>query len=121
MNPSDEIIIEGLRIDGVIGVYEFERTHVQPMVFDLALSVAIDVAAASDELPDTIDYAAVVSALREFVVGRHDQLLEKLARECCDFLAHRFRASRVRLRVVKPQAAQALGCAAVGVQLQRVY
>lgn len=117
----DEIFIEGLRVDCVIGVYAHERDAPQPLWFDLRLRFDADTSAASDALDDTIDYASVVAALRSYVPTRSDQLLEKLAADCCRFLADRFRPSRIQLQINKPQAAHALGCERVGVRLSRDY
>lgn len=121
MIAVDEIFIEGLRVDCVIGVYAHERDAPQPLQFDLRLRFDADTSAASDTLDDTIDYASVVAALRGFVPTRSDQLLEKLAVDCCRFLADRFQPSRIELQINKPQAAHALGCDRVGVRLSRDY
>jgi len=117
----DEIFIEGLRVDCLIGVYDHERDAPQPLQFDLRLRFDADARAASDALDDTIDYASVVDALRSVVSTRSDQLLETLAAACCRFLADRFRPSRIELQINKPQAAHALGCERVGVRLRRDY
>ncbi len=121
MADFGDIIIRGLRIDGLVGVYDFERKLQQPMLFDLVLSYNASAPASSDSLDDAIDYAAVVKALRGFVQSRSDQLLEKLAEDCCNFLAQQFQPVRIVLKVEKPMAADALGCAAVGFQLERQY
>lgn len=121
MSDMGEIIIEGLRVDALVGAYDFEREARQPLHFDLVLSYYASVPASSDRLCDAIDYAVVVTALRGFVQSRSDQLLEKLAADCCDFLAQQFRPVRIRLKVNKPMAADALGCATVGVRLERQY
>lgn len=117
----DEIVIDGLAIDSLVGVYPHERHAAQPLVFDLRLSFDASASARSDGLPDTIDYASVVAALRGFVQTRSDQLLEKLASDCCAFISETFRPQRICLQINKPHAAQALGCARVGVRLCRDY
>lgn len=116
-----EIVIEGLRVDALVGAYDFEREAKQPLYFDLVLSYHANAPASSDKLCDAIDYALVVAALRGFVQSRSDQLLEKLAVDCCDFLAKQFRLVKICLTVNKPMAAEALGCATVGVRLERKY
>jgi len=116
-----EIVIEGLRVDALVGAYDFEREAKQPLYFDLVLSYYANAPASSDKLCDAIDYALVVAVLRGFVQSRSDQLLEKLAVDCCDFLAKQFRLVKICLTVNKPMAAEALGCATVGVRLERKY
>ncbi len=106
MTERDQIIIEGLRIDSLIGVYAHERERPQPLVFDVALGVDLRAPGRSDQLADTLDYATIVAVLRDFVAERSDQLLERLAEDCCALLAARFRPRWIRLHVRKPEAAR---------------
>ena len=116
----DTIHIEGLRVDALVGVHPHEREGRQPLLFDLELAFDNRVAAASDEVADALDYAAVCEAVREHVQGREDQLLETLLETLAGALLARFPAARrLRLRVHKPEAARALGCAGVGVSIER--
>ena len=76
--------------------------------------------AASDDVADALDYAAVCEAVREHVEAREDQLLETLLETLAADLMQRFPAAlRLRLRVHKPEAARSLGCAGVGVSITR--
>lgn len=118
MNRSGEIFIQGLSIDALIGVCDSERTQRQPLVFDVVLGCELETAGASDRLADSIDYAEVTAVIREFVESRADLLLERLAFELCNLLLARFGPSRVELRVSKPEAAKALGCADVGLRVR---
>lgn len=116
----DSIHIEGLRVDALVGVHDFEREGRQPLLFDLELAFDNRPPAASDDVADALDYAAVCEAVREHVAGRSDQLLETLLESLADTLLARFPAARrLRLRVHKPVAARALGCAGVGVSIIR--
>ena len=49
----DRILIEGLKVDTCIGVYEWERKIKQTLVFDLELYTDIRAAAADDDLSKT--------------------------------------------------------------------
>ena len=116
----DTIHIEGLRVDALVGVHPHEREGRQPLLFDLALTFDNRVAAASDDVADALDYAAVCEAVRAHVEGRQDQLLETLLETLAAELMQLFpEAQRLRLRVHKPEAARALGCADVGVSIVR--
>lgn len=117
----DTVFIEELRVDAVIGVYAWERALSQPLLIGARLGYDNRVVATSAALADTVDYAAVVQALRQHVAGRADELLETLAESCCDMLAEHFRPSSIELSIDKPMAALLLGCARVGVRLQRSY
>ena len=118
MIAMDFVCIEELRVDAVIGAYAWERELRQPLLIGARLGYDNRAVAA---LSAAIDYASVVQALREHVAGRTDQLLETLAESCCTLLAERFHPRTIELRIDKPMAAAALGCARVGVCLQRDY
>ena len=116
----DTIHIEGLRVDALVGVHAHEREGRQPLLFDLALAFDNRVPAASDDVADALDYAAVCEAVRDHVEGRADQLLETLLETLAADLMERFPAAQgLRLRVHKPEAARSLGCTGVGVSIVR--
>jgi len=114
----DIVCIEDLRVDTVIGAYAWERELRQPLLIGARLGYDNRSVAT---LGTAIDYASVVQALREHVAGRTDELLETLAESCCTLLAERFHPHSIELRIDKPLAAAALGCARVGVCVQRDY
>lgn len=113
----DKVIIEGLRIDTFIGVYAWEKSVKQTLLLDLELSCDLQKAAATDQVFDTLDYAAVVDAIVAFTSARHFQLLEALADNLAKFLLDKFSVQHIKLSLRKPGAiAQA---AVVGVQIER--
>ncbi len=115
----DRIFVEGLAVEAVVGVYDHERDAPQPLVLSVWLDCDID---ARDELAGTIDYAAVVEALKTFVTQRRDGLLETLAEACVAMLHRRFpKAREIELHIDKPDAAKHLGCARVGVEIRRAF
>ncbi len=118
MIAMDFVCVEALRVDTVIGAYPWERELRQPLL--LSLRLGFDNRAVT-ALSTAIDYASVVQTLREHVAARTDQLLETLAESCCTLLAERFRPRSIELRIDKPMAAAALGCASVGISVHRTY
>jgi len=52
----DIIFIRDLRIDTVIGIYDWERSIKQTVRLDLELATDIARAAASDRIEDTLNY-----------------------------------------------------------------
>lgn len=118
MIVMDFVCIEDLRVDTVIGAYAWERELHQPLVLGLRLGYDNR---AVDELSVAIDYASVAQVLREHVAARTDQLLETLAESCCTLLSERFHPRSIELRIDKPMAAAAIGCARVGICVQRDY
>ena len=52
----DIVFLKELRIETVIGVYDWEREIKQTVVLDLEMSADVAKAAASDHIDDTLDY-----------------------------------------------------------------
>lgn len=117
----DQVYIDELRVDAVIGVYAWERALRQPLLLTLAIGYDNRAAAASGALADSFDYAAIATALREWAAAWQGELLEVFAEEACVLLHERFGARDIDLRIAKPLAAQNLGCARVGVRVRRTF
>jgi dihydroneopterin aldolase len=100
----DIVFIRELRIDTVIGIYDWEREIRQTVVFDLEMGADIARAAASDAIEDTLDYKAVSKRLVEFVQGSEFQLVETLAERCAAILQEEFQVPWVRLTLNKEGA-----------------
>ena len=115
----DRILIEGLQVEAVVGVYAHERDAAQPLLLEIELAYDNTRACARDDVADTLDYAAVCDTVRAFVAGRAPQLLETLAEALAAHLLERFDTPRVRVRIRKPLAAQALGATSVSIEIVR--
>ena len=74
----DIIFIEALRVDTVIGVYDWERRIRQPVVIDLEMGADIAQAAASDDVADTLDYKSVSKRVQQFTGESSFFLVETL-------------------------------------------
>lgn len=100
---SDLIILEGLAVEALIGVYDWERTARRPLVLDLRLTVDLRRAGQSDDVADTVDYAAVTTLVEAVVADTTPQLLETLAEAICARLLAAFAAIQsIALVVHKP-------------------
>ena len=62
----DSVFIEGLEVDTVIGVYDWEREIRQCLRLDLTLRWDIRPAAGGDDLAQALDYAAVCQSIQTF-------------------------------------------------------
>ncbi|WP_022961598.1 dihydroneopterin aldolase [Halopseudomonas pelagia] len=114
----DQVFIKGLAVEAVIGVYDWERTIVQPLVLDLEMGWDIRMAAAGDDLGATLDYAAVSMRVLDYVSASQFLLVEALAEHVAALVMQEFSVPWLRLRVTKPGAvAQASG--GVGVVIER--
>ena len=98
------VYIKGLRAQAVIGVYEWERDIRQPLVLDLELASDTARAAASDQIEDALDYAAVSTQVLALVEGSTFQLLETLAEAIAAMIMRDFGVPWLRLRLGKPGA-----------------
>lgn len=98
----DKIIIEGLQLTSLIGVYDWERTTKTRLLVDLTLSTDLSVAAKSDLVLDTIDYAEVAQSLVDLADNSEFELLEALADAMIQGLFKRFPVSAITLKLSKP-------------------
>ncbi len=97
----DIIFIDDLRIATLIGIYPRERELPQTIEISLQIGTSTANAGASDDIHDTIDYAAVVARVRSDLGTRHFGLLEKLAEYVAELLLEDFGAQWVRVSVAK--------------------
>ncbi|HEX7045422.1 MAG TPA: dihydroneopterin aldolase [Burkholderiales bacterium] len=100
----DIVYIRNLRIDCIIGVFEWERRVRQTVALDLDLATDVARAAATDRLADTVDYKAIAKRLIEYVGQSQFQLVETLAERVADIVLHEFGVRWVRVRINKKGA-----------------
>ena len=113
----DIVFIRDLRIDTVIGIYDWEREIRQTVVFDLEMGADIAKAARSDAIEDALDYKAVSKRLVDFVRESEFQLVETLAERCAGIVLEEFQVPWVRLTLNKVGAVSA--ARDVGVIIER--
>lgn len=120
-SSSDRIEIRGLRLLGTHGVLPEERTRPQPFEVDADLAVSMVDAGSSDDLADTVDYAAVVHRISAVVGGAKSfTLLEALAAAAADeVLAADSRVQAVTISVRKLQPPLPADLSTVGVRITR--
>ena len=113
----DTVYIRDLRIEAIIGIYDWERQVRQVLSVDIDVASDIALAAASDAIEDAVDYGAMAERVTAFIVAGEFRLLETLAESAAAMLQEEFGLSWVRLRVGKPGAVAA--AADVGVVIER--
>ena len=113
----DKIFLEELKIDTIIGIWEWERKIRQTVSIDLEMSADIAKAAATDSVDDTLNYKAVAKRLQQFVGESGFQLVETLAEKIAGIVREEFGVAWVRVRVNKPGAIR--GARDVGVIIER--
>jgi dihydroneopterin aldolase len=113
----DIVYIRSLRVDTVIGVYDWERRVPQTLVLDIEMGTDIGPAASSDAIAQALDYHAVARRVAGFAEGSRFQLIETMAEGIASLLEREFAVRWLRLRVAKPGAVP--GAAEVGVLIER--
>jgi dihydroneopterin aldolase len=113
----DKIFLDELKVDTIIGIWEWERRIRQTVVIDLEMSVDIARAAATDDVADTLNYKSVAKRIQEFVADSSFQLVETLAERIASVIRDEFDVAWVKVRVNKPGAIR--GSKAVGVMIER--
>ncbi len=101
---DDRLALRGLRVAGVHGVLGSEKTTPQDFVVDAVLSLDTCPAAATDDLADTVDYAALAGRLAAVITGPPVELVEALAQRLAEVCLADPRVRAVKLTLHKPQA-----------------
>ena len=86
----DTVLIEGLAVETVIGVYDWEREVTQRLLVDLELAWDNSVPGASDDVADALDYAAVSERVSQCLQTLQPELLERAAEEVARLLQGEF-------------------------------
>jgi len=113
----DIIYLSDLRIDTVIGIFDWERRIKQTVVFDLEMGADIRKAASSDHIDDTLDYKSVAKRIISFVEQSEFQLVETLAEKVAGIILTEFDVPWVRVKLNKQGAVR--GARDVGVIIER--
>jgi dihydroneopterin aldolase len=114
---SHTLFIKDCSVQTWIGVYEHEQKKPTILVFNIELDVDARQASSSDLIGDTVDYAVVVSYIREYLRHARHRLLETLTQQVADQIFSTFNVSRIRLSVAKTGILE--GVAIVGVEIER--
>ncbi|ENX05980.1 MULTISPECIES: dihydroneopterin aldolase [Acinetobacter] len=114
----DAIIIEGLKVDTVVGCFNWERQIIQPLMLDLTIHNDLSQAALSDELEDTLNYAQICELAAQVIQEAQPKLIEHAAQLVLECLFTTFPSiESITITIRKPAIiAQAN---AVGIRLER--
>lgn len=113
----DKIFLEDMRVETVIGIWEWERKIRQTVAIDLEMAADIRKAAATDSVDDTLNYKSVAKRVQAFVGDSSFQLVETLAEKIAGIILDEFDVAWVRVRLNKPGAIR--GAKGVGVLIER--
>jgi dihydroneopterin aldolase len=111
------MFLQGLEVEGMIGVHSHEKEKPQRIRIDLDLWVRHSGAALEDRFEQVVDYEDLANRVRRLVGAQHTNLVETLADRIAASCLSDQRVMKVRVRVVKPDALDRV--AAVGVEIER--
>lgn len=113
----DIIFLRDLRVDTLIGVYEWEKRVPQTLQIDLDIAVPDNLAAQTDDIKDALNYADVVRDIQRALASRHFNLIETLAETIAQMLLNDFKTPWVKVSVAKLNAIR--GSKMVGISIER--
>lgn len=100
----DKIVISDIKLNTIIGVYDWEKQTPQNIHLDIAMSTNAKKIAASDEFSLAIDYTAVIKHIFDYVETNHFQLIETLAEKLANEILQHFSTEWVQITLHKPGA-----------------
>ena len=102
---EDKILLNGMEFYGYHGCGEEERRRGQIFTVDAEMSVDLSRSGKSDNLNDTVNYAAVIDEIKQIVTGEPKILIESVAEEIAAVLLNKFPLiESVKIVVSKPAA-----------------
>jgi dihydroneopterin aldolase len=97
----DVIFISDLRLDILIGVYDWERKVPQTVQLDLEIGIPDAGQPRSDRIRETIDYARVIERIKASLTQDRFLLVERLAEHLAQLVMTEFKVPWVKVSVSK--------------------
>jgi len=97
----DIIYLSQLKLETLIGVYDWERQAKRVIFIDLELATDTRRAASTDDLAHTVDYGALAQRLTELAEKSEFFLIETLADRFANLILQEFNVRWVRLKLSK--------------------
>ncbi|MCK9202172.1 MAG: dihydroneopterin aldolase [Gallionella sp.] len=113
----DIIFLRELKVETLIGVYEWEKRVPQTLQIDLDIALPSSRACETDDIADALNYADIVRRIQAELASRHFHLIEALAEHIAKILLDEFKAPWARVSVAKLQAIR--GSKMVGISIER--
>jgi dihydroneopterin aldolase len=113
----DIVFIEDLRIDTIIGIYDWEREVKQTIALDIEMAADNRRPASTENIDDALNYKAVAKRLIAFTEDSQFQLVETLAERLVEIIMSEYGVPWVKLKLRKLGAVT--GSRSVGVIIER--
>lgn len=98
---ADKLFIHDLKIETIIGAYEWERKVKQWITLDIEYSIEAQIGATTDHISSTCNYIDVGQAIIAFVQHSNFYLVETLAEKLSHYLLTEFQMPWLKLRIRK--------------------
>lgn len=113
----DRIFVTDLRVEAIVGIWDWERAMAQTVSIDLEMAWDIRPAADTDDIDATLDYRAVSKRVAAFVQESQFKLIETMAEQIAALIQSEFGVTWLRVTIRKPSAVR--GSRDVGVRIER--
>ncbi|MBR9726605.1 dihydroneopterin aldolase [Shewanella intestini] len=113
----DKVLIRELKIETVIGVYEWEKVIQQTLLVDLDMAWDNQKPAASDDYQHALCYETVSKRIIALISERPIELIETVAEMIANCVMTEFNVTWLKVKVMKPGAVPM--AQAVGVEIER--
>ena len=104
--------LNGIEVNCIIGERPDERIREQALRVDVELEIS-DRAAETDEIGDTVDYAALAERIRAALVAAECKMIERAAKVACDVCLEDKKVRLATVTVTKAGAVSGLESASV--------
>lgn len=113
----DKVIIRGLALETIVGLYPWERAVKQRLYIDVDMATDTRQAAADDDLQYTIDYSAVCASITTLADNGRYRLIETLAESIAAMIQKQYAVTWVQVVVNKVDVITSV--ASVGISIER--
>ena len=113
----DKVFIRGLEVEGIIGIFQWEREVKQIISVDIEMDFDNKKAAKSDSIEDALNYKLVGKRITSFIKNSKFQLVETLAENISKIILKEFPVTTVKVTLSKPGALR--GSDSVGISITR--
>lgn len=113
----DIVYIRDLKINAVIGIYEWEQRIHQQINVNLEMGWDNRPAAKSDDIKDTLNYKEAANHVKALVEKNEFELVEALAENIAELLLEKMNIPWIRVTLGKPMAVT--DSMEVGVSIER--
>jgi len=113
----DKVFIKDLRVQGILGIHEWERVTPREIVINVTLYADTRRAARTDDIADCVDYSAMAKKIRAHAERAARMTVEALANDLVELCLEEPKVRKVVVRVDKPGAVAEADT--VGVEIER--